>query len=106
MVYDLKMVSVVGVLCVIIGSRGVIRVLARAFDGFRGVTTEATAAFRADDGRESLRFNWRESVNKFKKAHTIGIGTVIGKIRCRMAIAIKNTGKRGIITGAYSHRSN
>jgi hypothetical protein len=37
--------------------------LKRAFYRFRGVTAEATTAFRADDGRESFRFNWRESVN-------------------------------------------
>ena len=37
--------------------------LKRAFHRFRDVTTEAAAAFRADDGRESFRFNRRESVN-------------------------------------------
>jgi len=42
---------------------GVIRVLARAFYWFRGVATEAAATFRADDGRESLRFNRRESIH-------------------------------------------
>ena len=42
---------------------GMIWVLARAFYRFRSVTTEASAAFRADDGRESFRFNRRESVN-------------------------------------------
>ena len=63
MVYDLKMVSVVGVLCVIIGSRGVIRVLARAFYGYRGVTTEISAAFRAEKGGDSLRFHGWESID-------------------------------------------
>ena len=43
--------------------KNVLRVLERAFYRFRGVATEAAAAFRADDGRESFRFNWRESVN-------------------------------------------
>ena len=43
--------------------RGMIRVLKRAFYWFSGVATEASAAFRADDGRESFRFNWWESVN-------------------------------------------
>ena len=37
--------------------------LKRAFYRFRGVTTEAVAAFRADEGRESFRFNRWESVN-------------------------------------------
>ena len=34
MFYELETVSVIGVLCVIIGSRGVIRVLLRLFMGF------------------------------------------------------------------------
>ncbi len=38
-------------------------VLSGVFCRFRGVTTEAAAAFRAYDGRESFRLNWRESVN-------------------------------------------
>ena len=63
MVYDLKMVSVVGVLCVIIGSRGVIRVLARAFYGYRCVTAKAFAAFRAEKGGDSLRFHGWESID-------------------------------------------
>jgi hypothetical protein len=44
-------------------SGGVIRVLTRAFHRFRGVATEASAAFWADEGRESFRFHRRESVN-------------------------------------------
>ena len=63
MAYELKIVSVVGALCVAIGLRGVIRVLARAFYGFRGIATEASAAFRADEGRESFRFHWRERID-------------------------------------------
>ena len=63
MVYDLKMVSVVGVLCVIIGLRGVIRVLARAFYGYRGVTTEVSAAFGAEKGGDSLRFHGWEGID-------------------------------------------
>ena len=63
MAYEVKRVSVVGGLCVTHGSRDVIRVLERAFYGFRGVTPEASAAFRADDGRESFRFNWRECIH-------------------------------------------
>ena len=43
--------------------RDMIRVLQRAFYGFRGVTTEASTAFRADEGGDSLRFYRRESVN-------------------------------------------
>jgi len=43
--------------------RYVIRVLKRAFYLFGSVTAEATATFRADDVGESLRFDWRESVN-------------------------------------------
>ena len=38
-------------------------VLMRAFYGFRGVPTEVSAAFRAEEGGYSLRFHWRESVN-------------------------------------------
>lgn len=45
------------------GSRGVIRVLSGVFCWFRGVTTEVAAAFRAYDGRESVRLNRRESIN-------------------------------------------
>ena len=45
------------------GLHEVIRVLERAFNRFRSITTEAAATFRADDGRESFRFNWWESVN-------------------------------------------
>ncbi len=44
-------------------SRGVIGVLTRAFHGFRCVTTEVAATFRAYDGGESFRLNWRESIN-------------------------------------------
>jgi len=40
-----------------------VRMLERAFYLFRSVTTEAAAAFRADDGRESFRFNRWESIN-------------------------------------------
>ena len=63
MFYELKIVSVVGVLCVAIGSSGVIRVLARAFYGFRGVTPEASTAFRADKGGESFRLYRREGID-------------------------------------------
>ncbi len=63
MVYELMIVSVVGVLCVIIGLRGVIRVLARAFYGYRGVTTEVSAAFRAEKGGDSFRFHRRERID-------------------------------------------
>ena len=44
-------------------SRGVIGMLSGVFCWFRSVTTEAAAAFRADDGRESFRLNRRESIN-------------------------------------------
>lgn len=44
-------------------STDVIRVLERTFYRFRGVITKASAAFWADDGRESFRFNRREGVN-------------------------------------------
>ena len=54
---------VVRVLCVIIGSRGVIRVLARAFYGYRGVTTEVSPAFRAEKGGDSLRFHGWERID-------------------------------------------
>ncbi len=63
MAYEVKRVSVVGVLCVTFGSRGMVRVLMRGFYGFRGVTTEVSAAFRAEEGGDSLRFHRRESVN-------------------------------------------
>ena len=63
MVYVLKIVSVVGALCVAIVSSGVIWVLARAFYGYRGVTTEVSAAFRAEKGGDSFRFHWRERID-------------------------------------------
>ena len=63
MAYELKIMFVVGVLCVIIGSRGVIRVLARAFYGYRGVTTEVSPAFRAEKGGDSLRFHGWERID-------------------------------------------
>jgi len=63
MFYELEIVSVVGVLCVIIGLRGVVWVLARAFYGFRGVTTEVSATFRADQGGDSFRFHRRERID-------------------------------------------
>lgn len=63
MVYELKIVSVVGVLCVAIGLRGVIRVLTRAFYGYRGVTPEVSSAFRAEKGGDSLRFHGWESID-------------------------------------------
>ena len=55
--YVAKAVSVVGFLCVTIGSRGMIRMLTRASHRFGSITTETTAAFRADDGRESFRYS-------------------------------------------------
>ena len=63
MAYELKIMFVVGVLCVIIGSRGVVWVLARAFYGFRGVATEVSAAFRAEKGGDSFRFHRRERID-------------------------------------------
>ena len=63
MFYELEIVSVVGVLCVIIGSRGVIRVLARAFYGYRCVTAKAFAAFRAEQVGDSFRFHRREGID-------------------------------------------
>jgi len=63
MAFVLKMVAVVGVLRVIIGSRGVIRVLARAFYGYRGVTPEVSAAFRAEKGGNPLRFHGWERID-------------------------------------------
>ena len=44
-------------------SDSVIRVLQGPFYRFGGVTAEASAAFRADDGGESSRLIWWESVN-------------------------------------------
>ncbi len=63
MAYEFKIVSVVGVLCVAIGLRGVIWVLARAFYGYRGVTTEVSAAFGAEKGGDSFRFHRRERID-------------------------------------------
>ncbi len=45
------------------GLSGVIGVLSGAFYRFRGVTSEAAAAFRADEGRESLRFRIRKRIH-------------------------------------------
>lgn len=44
------------------GLSGVIGMLTGAFHRFRGVTAEVTAAFGADDGRESLRFRIRKRI--------------------------------------------
>jgi len=63
MAYVLKIVSVVGALCVAIGSRGVIWVLTRAFYGYRGVTTEVFPSFRAVKGGDSFRFHRRERID-------------------------------------------
>ena len=62
MVYEVKRVYEVDFM-LYIWSRGMVRVLKRAFYWFRGVTTEVSAALGADDGRESFRFNRWESVN-------------------------------------------
>ena len=50
-------------MCSINGLRGVVGVLTRVFCWFRSITTEVSAAFRADDGRESLRFHGRKRVD-------------------------------------------
>ena len=63
MAYVLKILSVVGALCVAIGSRGVIWVLTRAFYGYRGVATEVSTAFRAEKGGDSFRFHRREGID-------------------------------------------
>ena len=63
MAYVLKIVSVVGALCVAIRSRGVIRVLTRAFYGYRGVATEVFPAFRAEKGGDCFRFHRREGID-------------------------------------------
>jgi hypothetical protein len=55
-------------------SASMVWVLKRAFDLFRSVTTKAAAAFRADDGWESLRFHRREAIIKQRselKAKTV-----------------------------------
>ena len=44
------------------GLRGVIGVLTGAFYRLGGVAAEVTAAFGADDGRESLRFRIRKRI--------------------------------------------
>ena len=63
MFYELEIVSVVGVLCVIVGLRGVVWGLARAFYGYRGVATEVSTAFRAEKGGDSFRFHRWERIN-------------------------------------------
>ena len=63
MAYEVKRVSEVDFLCVAIRSRGMIWVLKRAFDRFRCIAAEVAAAFGANDGRESFRFNRREGIN-------------------------------------------
>ncbi len=61
--YEVDVVSMFGVWCVTIGSRGMVGVLARVFYWFRGVVAEASATFGADEGGDSLRFYRREGVN-------------------------------------------
>ena len=50
-------------MCSINGLRGVVGVLTRVFCWFRSITTEVSAAFRADDSRESLRFRIRKRIH-------------------------------------------
>ncbi len=57
------MMCVLGFVYCKIWLQGMVRVLERAFYGLRGVATEASAAFRAYDGRESFRFNRWKSIN-------------------------------------------
>ena len=61
--YEVKGMPGTGFICCTNRVGSVIRVLTRAFQRFRGVATEASAAFRAGEGRESFWFHWRESVN-------------------------------------------
>lgn len=63
MFYELEIVFMIGVLFVIIGLRGVIWVLARSFYGYRGVTTEVSAAFGAVKGGDSFRFHGWERID-------------------------------------------
>ena len=62
MVFEEQKESAVSYMWSINGSSGVIGMLSRAFDWFGGITTEATAAFRADDGRKS-RFHRRKRIH-------------------------------------------
>jgi len=80
-------VSVVCVLCVTIVSGCMVRVLSRAFHGFRGVTAEAAAAFGADDGRESLRFDRREGINN-------NIFDPVGMVTRTAAVFVPTAGNR------------
>lgn len=63
MVFEEQKGSTVGFMWHTNRSRGVVRVLTRAFYWLRSVTAEVPAAFRADDGRESLRFRIRKRVH-------------------------------------------
>jgi len=80
-------VPVADALCVTIGSGCVVRVLSRAFHRFRGVTTKAAAAFWADDGRESLRFNRWESINN-------NIFDPVGMVTRTAAVFVPTAGNR------------
>ena len=52
-----------GFLCCKSWLRCMVGVLMRGFYGFRGVTTEVSTAFRADEGGDSLWLHRRKSVN-------------------------------------------
>lgn len=62
MVFEEQKGSTVGFMWHTNRSRGVVGVLSRVFHRFRGVTSEVTTAFRADDSRESLRFRIRKRI--------------------------------------------
>ena len=63
MVFEAQKGSAVSYMWSTTGSSGVIGVFSRVFHRFRGITAEVSAAFRADDGRESLRFHGRKRVH-------------------------------------------
>jgi len=65
----------------------VVRVLSRAFHRFRCVAAEATAAFGANDGRESFRFNRRESINN-------NIFDPVGMVTRTAAVFVPTAGNR------------
>ncbi len=81
------MVSEVDFICCTSILRGVVGVLSRAFYLFGCVATEAAAAFRAYDGRESLRFSRRESVNN-------DIFYPIGMVTRTAAVSVPTAGIR------------
>lgn len=62
MIFDVQKGMMIGYICSMNRSRGMIGMMTRVFCWFRGVATEVSAALRAYDGRESIMFYIRKRI--------------------------------------------